>query len=86
MSIVAWIVFGFIVGVIAKLLTPGRDPGGCILTTLIGIAGAIIGGYAYSHFINPAYTTRFDTGSIAVSVLGAIFLLVLYRLLSGRRL
>ena len=85
MSVVSWIVFGFIVGVIAKLLTPGHDPGGCIVTTLIGIAGAIIGGYVYSRFINPTYSTHFNAGSIAVAVVGAIFLLVVYRILSGRR-
>jgi uncharacterized membrane protein YeaQ/YmgE (transglycosylase-associated protein family) len=47
MGIIAWIVFGLIAGIIAKLLMPGRDPGGCIITMLLGIAGAFVGGFLY---------------------------------------
>jgi len=47
LGIISWIVFGLIAGVIAKLLMPGRDPGGCIITMLLGVAGAFVGGFLY---------------------------------------
>jgi uncharacterized membrane protein YeaQ/YmgE (transglycosylase-associated protein family) len=77
-----WIIFGLIVGVIAKLLMPGRDPGGFIITILLGIAGALLGG-----FIGRAlgfYGPNQGAGFI-MSILGAILLLVLYRFLGHRR-
>lgn len=82
MSIIVWIVFGLVIGVIAKLLMPGRDPGGFIVTVLLGIAGALIGG-----FIGRA-TGMYGTGEQAgwiMSVLGAIILLALYRMMVRRR-
>lgn len=82
MSVIMIIVIGFIVGVIAKLLMPGRDPGGFIITTLLGIAGAFVGtwiGRAAGY-----YGPGQGAGFIA-SVLGAIVILLLYRLLIGRR-
>ena len=47
MGILSWIAFGLIAGIVAKLLTPGRDPGGCIITMLLGVAGAFVGGFLY---------------------------------------
>jgi uncharacterized membrane protein YeaQ/YmgE (transglycosylase-associated protein family) len=82
MSILAWIIFGLIVGVIAKFLMPGRDPGGFIVTILLGIAGALIGG-----FIGRSvgwYGANQGAGWI-VSILGAIVLLIIYRLLVRRQ-
>ena len=82
MAIVSWILFGLVVGVIAKLLMPGRDPGGFIVTMLLGIAGALLGG-----FIGRAmgfYGESQGAGWI-MSILGAIVLLVLYRMVAGRR-
>lgn len=82
MAILSWIVFGLVVGIIAKLLMPGRDPGGFIITILLGIAGALIGG-----FIGRAmgfYGPNESAGWI-VSILGAIILLALYRMLVRRR-
>ena len=82
MGILAWILFGLVVGIIAKLLMPGRDPGGFIVTILLGIAGALIGG-----FIGRAmgfYGTNQSAGWI-VSILGAIILLALYRMMVRRR-
>ena len=82
MGIVTWILFGLVVGVIAKLLMPGRDPGGFIVTILLGIAGALLGG-----FIGRAmgfYGESQGAGWI-MSILGAIVLLVLYRMVAGRR-
>ncbi len=79
-SIIGWIVFGLIAGAIAKLLIPGRDPGGWIVTILIGIAGSFIGGFLGSLL-------GFSGGPAGWigSILGAIILLLLYRMIVGRR-
>jgi uncharacterized membrane protein YeaQ/YmgE (transglycosylase-associated protein family) len=82
MGILAWIVFGLVVGIIAKLLMPGRDPGGFIVTILLGIAGALLGG-----FIGRAmgfYGPNQGAGWL-MSILGAIVLLLLYRFVARRR-
>lgn len=82
MGILAWILFGLVVGVIAKLLMPGRDPGGFIVTILLGIAGAMIGGFVgrAMGFYGP------DQGAgWLMSILGAIILLALYRMMVRRR-
>jgi uncharacterized membrane protein YeaQ/YmgE (transglycosylase-associated protein family) len=82
MGILTWILFGLVVGVIAKLLMPGRDPGGFIVTILLGIAGALFGG-----FIGRAmgfYGENQGAGWI-MSILGAIVLLALYRMMARRR-
>ncbi|HEX2343794.1 MAG TPA: GlsB/YeaQ/YmgE family stress response membrane protein [Vicinamibacterales bacterium] len=82
MGIIAWILFGLIVGIIAKLLMPGRDPGGFIVTMLLGVAGALLGG-----FIGRAmgfYGSNEGAGWI-VSILGAIILLALYRMVARPR-
>ena len=82
MGILAWILFGLVVGIIAKLLMPGRDPGGFIVTILLGIAGALVGGFIgrAMGFYGPSQGAGW-----LMSILGAIILLVLYRLLVGRR-
>ncbi len=85
MGILSWIVVGLIAGVIAKLLMPGRDPGGCIITMLIGIAGAILGGFIVGLFVGGDVITGVNVTTVIVAVLGAIILLLLYRLLLGRR-
>ena len=82
MGILTWILFGLVVGIIAKLLMPGRDPGGFIVTILLGIAGALLGG-----FIGRAmgfYGPNESAGWI-ISILGAIVLLALYRMMVRRR-
>lgn len=84
MGILTWIVFGLVAGVIAKLLTPGRDPGGCIITMLLGVAGAFVGGFLYEQLTGQQQMMQFDFGSLLVAVLGAIVLLLVYRLLAGR--
>jgi uncharacterized membrane protein YeaQ/YmgE (transglycosylase-associated protein family) len=82
MGILGWIVFGLIVGAIAKLLMPGRDPGGFIVTILLGIAGALIGG-----FIGRAmgFYGEGEGAGWLMSILGAIVLLALYRMMVRRR-
>jgi uncharacterized membrane protein YeaQ/YmgE (transglycosylase-associated protein family) len=82
MGILSWILFGLVVGVIAKLLMPGRDPGGFIITILLGIAGALLGGFVGQAmgFYGPD-----EPAGWIMSILGAIILLVLYRMLARRR-
>jgi len=84
-GILSWIVFGLIAGIVAKLLTPGRDPGGCIITMLLGVAGAFVGGFLYKLLTGQPRIFQFDLGSFVIAVIGAIILLLLYRLLTGRR-
>jgi uncharacterized membrane protein YeaQ/YmgE (transglycosylase-associated protein family) len=82
MEILSWIVFGLIVGIIAKILMPGRDPGGFIVTTLLGIAGALVGGFVgrAMGFYGPGQSAGW-----LMSILGAIILLALYRMLIRSR-
>ena len=77
MAILSWILFGLVVGVIAKLLMPGRDPGGFIITILLGIAGALVGGFVgrAMGFYGPDQSAGW-----LMSIVGAIVLLLLYRL------
>jgi uncharacterized membrane protein YeaQ/YmgE (transglycosylase-associated protein family) len=82
LGVLGWIIFGLIVGVIAKLLMPGRDPGGMILTILLGVAGALVGGFLGRAI--GLYGPN-DAAGIIMSVLGAIVLLFAYRKLSTAR-
>jgi uncharacterized membrane protein YeaQ/YmgE (transglycosylase-associated protein family) len=81
-GIIGWIVIGGLAGAIAKLLMPGRDPGGCIVTVLLGIAGALIAGYI-GHAVG-WYDTGEGAGFVA-AIVGALILLILYRVVAGRR-
>jgi uncharacterized membrane protein YeaQ/YmgE (transglycosylase-associated protein family) len=83
-GIIAWIVFGLIAGAIAKFLTPGRDPGGCIITIIIGVVGALLGGWI-ATLLGFGGISGFDVRSFVIAVLGSILLLFLWRMLSGRR-
>ncbi len=83
MSAILWtLVIGLVVGAIAKLLMPGRDPGGCIITILLGIAGAFVAGYL-GRVLN-WYEPGQPAGFIA-SVVGAMLLLLIYRMFAGKR-
>lgn len=84
MSILSWIVVGLVAGILAKALMPGRDPGGCIVTMLIGIAGALVGGFLVGLFVGGDLITGFNIPTIVVATLGAIVLLLLYRLFFRR--
>ncbi|EDW9649968.1 GlsB/YeaQ/YmgE family stress response membrane protein [Salmonella enterica subsp. enterica] len=81
MGIIAWIVFGLIAGVIAKLLMPGRDGGGFILTCILGIVGAVVGGWLATMFGIGGSISGFNLHSFLVAVMGAIVVLVIFRLL-----
>ena len=85
LGIISWIVFGLIAGIIAKLIMPGRDPGGCIITILLGIAGAFVGGFLYRLLTGREVFFQFDLGSFVVAVLGALVILAVYRLIAGRQ-
>jgi len=85
MSLLAWIVLGLIAGLVAKALVPGRSPGGCIVTILVGIAGALIGGWLSTLLGFGGLAGGLDLRNLVIAVLGAIVLLVLWRLLTGRR-
>jgi len=82
MVILSWIVFGLVIGIIAKLLMPGKDPGGFIVTMLLGIAGALLGGFIgrAMGFYGPGQAAGW-----LMSILGAIILLALYRMMVRRR-
>ena len=82
MELIGWVVFGLIVGALAKLVMPGDDPGGIIVTTILGVVGAVIGGW-FGRAIG-----LYDTGEPAgfvVALLGAVVLLATYRAVIGRR-
>lgn len=81
MGILAWIVFGLIAGVLAKFLMPGEDPGGIIVTILIGVAGAIVGGYVGSLLLG-VDVTGFNVSSLLIAIGGAILLLLIYRMVT----
>ncbi len=83
MSIVLWVLFGLVVGLIAKLITPGREPGGFVLTTLLGIAGALVGGFAGRAL--GLYPSTQATGGLFMSILGAVVILAIYHLVVSRR-
>jgi uncharacterized membrane protein YeaQ/YmgE (transglycosylase-associated protein family) len=84
MGLFAWIIFGLIAGGIAKFIMPGKDPGGCLATSLLGIAGALIGGGLGTHFFSWGTVTGFDLRSFGIAVLGSIVLLLCYRALRPR--
>ncbi len=81
-GVIGWIIFGLIVGVIAKFLMPGRDPGGFIITILLGIAGAVVAGFLGRTL---GWYGPNDGAGFLMSLLGAILLLALYRMAIGRR-
>ncbi|GJG88202.1 transglycosylase [Gemmatimonadetes bacterium T265] len=84
MGILAWIILGLISGAIAKAIMPGRDPGGFIVTALIGIVGAVIGGFLGNLIFGIAGVTGVDLRSILISVVGALVLLWIYRMVTRR--
>ena len=82
MGIITWIVFGLLAGLVAKFIMPGKDPGGFIVTILIGIAGALVGGFIAKILgITDAQGFAFDLKSFIIAILGSIILLVAYRYL-----
>jgi uncharacterized membrane protein YeaQ/YmgE (transglycosylase-associated protein family) len=91
-AIIGWIVFGLIAGLIAKAIMPGRDPGGAIITILLGIAGSLIGGFIGQALFGYGRAVKDGSDltrpgflmSLVLAVIGAVVLLGLYRLIKGR--
>jgi uncharacterized membrane protein YeaQ/YmgE (transglycosylase-associated protein family) len=81
-GVIGWIIFGLIVGAIAKLLMPGRDPGGIIVTMALGIAGAVLGGYVGRAL---GWYGPNDGAGFLMSLVGAVLLLWIYRMVVGKR-
>lgn len=81
-GVIGWIIFGLIVGALAKLLMPGRDPGGFIVTMLLGIAGALLGGFVGRSL---GWYGPNDGAGFVMSLVGAVLLLALYRMVVVRR-
>jgi uncharacterized membrane protein YeaQ/YmgE (transglycosylase-associated protein family) len=90
-SLLIWLVLGFLAGYLAKLIMPGRDSGGLILTTILGILGAVVGGFIGRYFLGYPMISSFDNignniPSFISSIVGAIAILAVYRLATGRSL
>lgn len=79
MGILSWIAMGLIVGILAKWIMPGRDPRGLVITIVLGVAGAFVGGFIGSR-LGLGTVTGFNLGSFALATGGAILLLIVYRL------
>ena len=81
MTIIVWIIFGLVVGIIAKFVMPGRDPGGIVVTALLGIVGAVVGGWL-GRALN-IYRLGEPAGFI-MAVIGAVIVLIIYRMVARR--
>lgn len=84
MGILSWIVLGLVVGIVAKWVMPGPDGGGLVMTMLLGVAGAFVGGWIATQ-LGFGSVTGFDFRSLIIAVVGALLLLFLNRKLRGRR-
>jgi uncharacterized membrane protein YeaQ/YmgE (transglycosylase-associated protein family) len=79
MGILSWIVLGFLAGTLAKALVPGRDPSGCIVTIVLGVVGALVGGWIGTQ-LGWGSVSQFNLAGIGLATLGAAVVLLLYRL------
>jgi uncharacterized membrane protein YeaQ/YmgE (transglycosylase-associated protein family) len=84
MNLFTWVVFGLLAGGIAKLIFPGKDPGGCLVTVGIGILGAILGGFLGTYLFGWGTVTGFNLKSLGIAIIGALVLLALFRLIITR--
>ena len=85
MSILAWVLFGFLAGAAAKIVTPGRHPQGCIVSIALGIAGAVMGGFAGIVLFGERVGWSFSLVPFLVAVAGTIVVLLLLQAIEGRR-
>ena len=83
-GILAWILVGLVAGVLAKIAMPGPDPGGVLLTIIIGIVGAVIGGFVVENFLGGPGVSGANLASILVATLGSVILLVVYCAITRR--
>ena len=84
MGIISWIVFGLIAGALAKWIMPGKDPGGIIVTIILGVVGAFVGGYI-GTFLGLGSVDGFDIRSFFIAIVGAVLLLAAYRMLMNKK-
>ncbi|MFR9803160.1 GlsB/YeaQ/YmgE family stress response membrane protein [Pseudonocardia sp. RS010] len=85
MGVIGWIVVGLVVGALAKLIMPGKDPGGIIVTCIIGVVGGLLGGWISSALFGVGTGGFFDLSTWLIALVGALVLLGIYRLVIGRR-
>jgi uncharacterized membrane protein YeaQ/YmgE (transglycosylase-associated protein family) len=85
MGILSWIILGLVAGALAKLIMPGEQGGGFILTTVLGVIGALVGGLLGTKVFDFGEVTEFDLRSVGIAVLGALVVLVLYGLVTKKR-
>lgn len=85
MGFIGWIIVGLIVGALAKLVMPGKDPGGIIVTCLIGVVGGLLGGWVSSALFGVDTGSFWDFRTWLIAFVGAVVLLLIYRLVTGRR-
>ncbi|MCW0218178.1 MAG: GlsB/YeaQ/YmgE family stress response membrane protein [Prosthecobacter sp.] len=84
MGILSWIILGLLAGGIAKFLMPGKDPGGCFLTILLGVVGASVGGWIGTQ-LGFGSVQQFDMRGLGIAILGSLVLLLIYRVIVGRK-
>ena len=84
-NIIAQILFGLLAGSIAKFIMPGKDPGGCLVTSGLGIVGALLGGWIGHRVFGLTIVAGFNLRSLAVAIFGSLIVLLAYRLFIGRR-
>ncbi|HEY1082822.1 MAG TPA: GlsB/YeaQ/YmgE family stress response membrane protein [Prosthecobacter sp.] len=84
MGIFAWIFLGLLAGGIAKMLMPGKDPGGCLVTILLGVVGASVGGWIGTQ-LGWGSVQEFDMRGLGLAILGSLVLLLIYRMVAGRK-
>ncbi len=84
MGFLSWVLFGLLAGGLAKFIMPGKDPGGCLVTILIGVIGSVIGGFLGTRVFHFGKVQGFDLRSLLIAILGSIVLLLLFRLIFAR--
>jgi uncharacterized membrane protein YeaQ/YmgE (transglycosylase-associated protein family) len=85
MGIIGWIVLGLIAGAIAKAIMPGNDPGGLIITLLLGVVGALLGGFIGSRLFGVGLENFWSIQTWLLAIVGSLILLAIYRVVVGRR-
>jgi uncharacterized membrane protein YeaQ/YmgE (transglycosylase-associated protein family) len=84
MGIISWILLGLVAGALAKFIMPGKDPGGCLITMILGIVGAVVAGFIGSR-LGIGRVESFDIGGILLATVGAILVLIIYRMVKKNR-
>lgn len=85
MGFIGWIVLGLLAGAIAKAIMPGRDPGGVIMTMLLGVVGALLGGFLGSRIFGVSLGEFWSLQTWLLAIIGSVIILAIYRLIAGRR-